>query len=102
MIITGCDYHPGFQQIAFVDPSRFSVETSALNFRVGRDATRSRENFTASSRCCSRRPCSRLSPTCSATEFVRDHGCGMSETWSPRASSIRPELARLPVHPGFD
>jgi len=40
MIIIGCDYHPGFQQIAFVDMKLEIVESSDCN------TARKRKSFT--------------------------------------------------------
>jgi hypothetical protein len=37
MLIIGCDYHPGFQQIAFVDTSFLLVEAAQVVVRSNLD-----------------------------------------------------------------
>ena len=51
MIIIGCDYHPGFQQIAFVDTDSGEWNERRLGHREEAEQFYRQLSSTASSRC---------------------------------------------------
>src|SRR5207237_6967624 len=97
MIIIGCDYHPGFKQIAFVDTDSGEWNERKLGHRE------EAEQFTASSRCAEKKcvlgwkpvgmraGLSGYSPRCSLS-----CGSGMQPRTAPNGCANRKPIARMP------
>src|SRR5437899_1872810 len=96
MIIIGCDYHPGFQQIAFVDTGTGEWNERKLG------TARKRSSSTASSKCAEKQcglgwkpvgmrgGLSGYSPSCSLS-----CGSGMQLRSAPNGCADRKPIARM-------